>query len=80
MPIKDKPGRRISLHVIYDHNRAIVQICRQIHNTKGFLVDSGNMGQMPIEDWRKFLADQTVLQAEKPTLMQQFGLMDQVGL
>ncbi len=74
MPIKDKPGRRISLSVIYDHERSIVQICRQLHDTKGFVMDSGNMGQMPLADWRKFLADQTDLQKDKPTLMEQFGL------
>jgi hypothetical protein len=73
MPIQDKPGRRISLSVIYDHKRGLVQIFRQLHNTKGFVTDSGNMGQMPLADWRKFLSDQVVLQADQPTLMEQFG-------
>lgn len=74
MSIQDKPGRRISLSVIYDNDRSIVQICRQLHNTKGFVIDSGNMGQMPLADWRKFLADHAALQKDQPTLMEQFGL------
>jgi hypothetical protein len=70
--ISTKPGRRISLNVIVDYDRAQVQIIRQLHDTKGFLVDSGNMGWMPIDEFRAFLADAKARTDKRPTLMSRF--------
>jgi len=72
--IKDKPGRRITLNVIVDHERKLVQIIRNISNTKGFLCNSGNMGWMPIDEWQAFLNDH-LEQADSrgKTLFERFG-------
>lgn len=71
--LSTKPGRRISLNVIVDHDRGLVQIIRRLHDTKGFLVDSGNMGQMPIEEFRAFLSEAKSRTDKRPTLMSRFG-------
>jgi hypothetical protein len=64
--LKDKPGRQMRLMVIVDRERNLVQVIRNLHNTKGFLVDSGNMGWMPLTEWRVFLERELVLGGEKP--------------
>ena len=72
--IKDKPGRRITLNVIVDHERKLVHIIRNISNTKGFLVNSGNMGWMTIDEWQAFLNNH-LEQADSrgKTLFERFG-------
>lgn len=73
--ITSQYGRRVTLDAIVDRERNQVQIIRTLSNAKGFLVDSGNMGWMPLDEWRAFLAKQTVMASETPpTLMQLFGL------
>lgn len=71
--ITEKPGRRIGLNVIVDHDRGQVQIIRNLHDTHGCMVDSGNMGWMPIEEFKAFLADAKVRTDKRPTLMSRFG-------
>jgi hypothetical protein len=74
--IKDKPGRQMHMNVLVDHDRNRVQIIRNLHNTKGFLVNSGNMGWIPMDEWREFLSKQTILaNCPKPTLCETFGYM-----
>ena len=73
--IADKPGRKISLNIIYDYDRQLVQIIRNLSNTKGFLVDSGNIGFMPMKEWEAFLARECVrVKGKEATLIEQFGL------
>ena len=73
--IADKPGRKISLNVIVDRPRSLVQVIRKLHNTKGFLVDSGHMGWIPIDEWTTFLEKELRRARGEETLMEQFGLL-----
>lgn len=71
--IRDKPGRHIGLNVIVDHDAGRVQIIRNLHDTKGCMVDSGNMGWMPLDEFQAFLADAQIRTSKRPTLMSRFG-------
>jgi len=74
--IKDKPGRRIRLMTIVDYERSRVQIIRNLSNTHGFLVDSGNMGWMPTDEWIAFLEKELLrAQGKGKTLCEQWGLL-----
>ena len=71
--ISDKPGRQISLCTIHDRERKLIQIIRNLHNTKGFLVGSGNMGWMPEDEWKAFLEkEQQELKPDSDLLINQF--------
>ncbi len=73
--LKIKPGRRIKLNALVDWEKKTVQIIRNLHDTKGFLVDSGNMGYMPLGEFREFCERELAITCERPTLMTAFGLM-----
>lgn len=71
--LSDKPGREIRLFTIHDKERKLVQIIRNLHNTKGFLVDSGNMGCMHEEEWKRFLEKESrELSKDSDLLINQF--------
>ena len=67
--LRDKPGRQIRLSVLIDREQNRVQFIRTLKDTKGFVVDSGNMGWMPLPEWQEFLAKQVPLAKADPTLM-----------
>jgi hypothetical protein len=67
--ISDKPGRRISLTTLVDRDRAMVQIIRRLYNTSGCMTDSGNMGWMPLSEWRAFLDEQRTAASDKQPLL-----------
>lgn len=71
--LQDKPGRQIRLGTLVDHERGRVQIIRNLHDTKGFLCDSGNMGWMPIKEWEEFIERQAVQIKNKSTLFETFA-------
>jgi len=74
--MQDKPGRRIRLQTLVDFERSRVQIIRNLSNTKGFLVDSGNMGWMPMEEWIAFLEKELKrANGQGKTLVEQFGFV-----
>jgi len=70
--LKDKPGRQMSLSAFVDRERNLVQVIRTLKNTKGFLVDRGNMGWMPLDEWRAFLEREALMaRKDPPTLYEQ---------
>jgi hypothetical protein len=70
--IKDKPGRRISLSTLVDHDQAKVQIIRRLHDTSGYVVDSGNMGYIPLSEWKAFLNEERTKAMNRPRLVDVF--------
>ena len=74
MSISDKPGRSIELLTVVDFDKGTVQVMRKLKNTRGFLQDVGDMGVMKLDDYKEWLKKETLKTAERPTLIQQFGL------
>lgn len=55
--LTEQSGRRMRLSAIVDREKNCVQIIRNLNDTRGFLVDSGNMGWMTIEDFEAFVSE-----------------------
>lgn len=79
--ITDQPGTQIHLDLIVDHDRGLVQIIRNIDKKRGFLVTSGNMGWVEMEEFKKFLEDARVRVKRKPSLFETMTgkLLDENG-
>jgi hypothetical protein len=73
--LQDKPGRQMSLVAMVDRGRDRVQIIRNLKATRGCMCDSGNMGWMPLAEWRAFLERETVMAAATPpSLMERYRM------
>ncbi len=74
--IKDMPGRRILLMTIVDRERNLVQIIRNLVGKDGNTLNSGNMGWMPLDEYRRFLSKEMIRSKENLLLIEQFEMLD----